>query len=59
MTSSNEDIAPAEESVNVSKDLNKERREALRRLGRFGAYTAPALLAMLSTEAAAAVSDGV
>jgi hypothetical protein len=59
MTSSNEDTGPAEQSANVSNNLNKERREALRRLGRFGAYTAPALLAMLTSEAAAQVSDGV
>jgi hypothetical protein len=59
MTSKNEQSGPVAQSVEPSADLNEERREALRRLGRFGAYTAPALLAMLASEQAAAVSDGV
>jgi hypothetical protein len=36
--------------------VDEARRESLRRLGRFGAYTAPALLAMLASEKALAVS---
>jgi hypothetical protein len=58
MTSSNEDIAPAGESANVPNGLNKERREALRRIGKYGAYTAPALLAMLASAAAIPVTAG-
>jgi hypothetical protein len=34
------------------------RREALRKLGKFGAYTAPAMLALLLSEKAVAQSDG-
>jgi hypothetical protein len=41
--SSNESIGPVDE----------ERRDALRRVARFGAYTAPALLVMLASEKAA------
>ena len=44
---------PAEQSAQV----DEERREALRQMARFGAYTAPALLAMLSGEAHAQGSD--
>jgi len=33
--------------------VDKERRDALRRVARFGAYTAPALLVMLASEKAA------
>jgi hypothetical protein len=52
----NEDGA-AEESVKISKGLNEERREALRRIGKLGAYTAPALLVMLASDKAPAVTD--
>ena len=38
--------------------LDQERREALRRIGKYGAFTAPALLAMLASKAAVAVSGG-
>jgi hypothetical protein len=44
-------IAPSVESV---EQMDAGRREALQRLGRFGAYTAPALLAMLISEKAVA-----
>ncbi|MES9886613.1 MAG: hypothetical protein ABW140_07350 [Candidatus Sedimenticola sp. 6PFRAG1] len=38
----------------VSKDTtDQERREALKKIGRFGAYTAPAMLTMLSSKASA------
>ena len=37
--------------------VNEERREALRRFGKFGAYTAPALLAILMSEKAPAATD--
>jgi hypothetical protein len=33
--------------------VDEERRDALRRVARFGAYTAPALLVMLASEKAA------
>jgi hypothetical protein len=56
MTSKHDEFLPAEESTNISKDLNEGRREALRRLGKFGAYTAPALLAMLTSDKAAAAT---
>jgi hypothetical protein len=36
--------------------LDEDRRETLRRLARFSAYTVPALLAMLASEKALAVS---
>ena len=56
MTSKRNDFRPTEESTNISKDLNEDRREALRRLGKLGAYTAPALLAMLASEKAPAAT---
>ncbi|MES9871896.1 MAG: hypothetical protein ABW162_04035 [Candidatus Sedimenticola sp. PURPLELP] len=34
-------------------DTDQERREALKKIGRFGTYTAPAMLAMLSSKASA------
>jgi hypothetical protein len=52
----NEDGA-AEEAAKTSKGLNEERRAALRRIGKLGAYTAPALLAMLTSAKAAPVTD--
>lgn len=37
-----------------SKEItDHERREALKKMGRFGAYTAPAMLTMLSSKASA------
>jgi hypothetical protein len=56
MTSKHDDFLPTEESSNISKDLNEDRREALRRLGKLGAYTAPALLAMMMAEKAPAAT---
>ena len=58
MASQHKGIAPAEESANTSNNLNEERREALRRIGKFGAYTAPVLMAILASETAIAVSGG-
>jgi hypothetical protein len=57
MEPKNEGIAASAESAKVSKGLNEERREALRRIGKFGAYTAPALLALLAADKAPAASD--
>ncbi|MES9871898.1 MAG: hypothetical protein ABW146_02215 [Candidatus Sedimenticola sp. 6PFRAG7] len=37
-------------------ETNKERREALKKMGAFTAYTAPAMLAMLTTSRASADS---
>ncbi len=45
-----------EGSGGAPDSVDEERREALRRISRFGAYTAPAMLAMLTFEKAAAVS---
>jgi hypothetical protein len=41
----------------ASSKVDQERRESLIRLARFGAYTAPALLAMLASEKAPAATD--
>ena len=38
--------------------VDEARREALRRIGRCGAYTAPVLLAILAFEKALAVTGG-
>jgi hypothetical protein len=37
--------------------LDEQRRDALRRIGKLGAYTAPALLVMLASEKAPAATD--
>jgi hypothetical protein len=42
-----------------NEPADEERRDALRRFARFGAYTAPAMLAMLASEKAPAATDGV
>ena len=47
---------PAVEQSGSAPD--EGRREALRKLGKFGAYTAPAMLAMLIAEKAVAQSTG-
>jgi hypothetical protein len=57
MESDGKDAAAPEESTSPSNDLHEDRRELLRRLGRFGAYTAPALLAILAAEKAPAATD--
>jgi hypothetical protein len=44
-------------SVERSEQVDARRREALQRIGRFGAYTAPALLAILTSEKAVAVDS--
>ena len=38
--------------------VDDKRRDALRRIAKFGAYTAPALVAMLASEKAPAVTGG-
>jgi hypothetical protein len=40
-----------------SVPVDEARREALRRIGKYGAYTAPVLLAMLESTKAAPVTD--
>jgi len=44
-------------SASSRSSVDQERRESLLRLARFGAYTAPALLAMLASEKAPAATD--
>jgi hypothetical protein len=39
------------------EEMDKERRDALRRLAKFGAYTAPAVLALLTSQKALAQTD--
>jgi hypothetical protein len=39
------------------EEMDDERREALRRLAKFGAYTAPAVLALLTSQRAPAQTD--
>ena len=41
-------------SAAEAEALDAERREALRKLGKYAAYTAPVMLAMLESEAAIA-----
>jgi hypothetical protein len=40
-----------------SLPVDEKRRDALRRIAKFGAYTAPALVAMLASEKAPAATD--
>jgi hypothetical protein len=40
----------------VETTLSTDRREALKKLGRYGLYTAPALLALFETEKAVAAT---
>jgi hypothetical protein len=49
----NDETTKTAEQPNVAP-VDQQRREALHRLGRFGAYTAPALIAMLTSDKAAA-----
>ena len=56
MDSENEKGHSVDQSGDVPGAVNDERRDALRLIGKFGAYTAPALLAMLASEKAAAVT---
>jgi O-glycosyl hydrolase len=44
-------------SVDGSEQVDVKRREALQRIGRFGAYTAPALLVILTSEKAVAADS--
>ena len=55
--SENEQSGSPAQTVEPSAELNEERREALRHIGKLGAYTAPALLAMLTSARAAPVTD--
>ncbi|HEY4405600.1 MAG TPA: hypothetical protein VGN55_13225 [Xanthobacteraceae bacterium] len=48
---------PDQPDASSESSVDEERRESLRRLARFGAYTAPALLAMLASEKAPAATD--
>ena len=41
------------ETSGAPSSVDAERREALRKLGKYAAYTAPAMLTMLTSEAAA------
>jgi hypothetical protein len=43
---------------NPATEVDQERRDALIKIGRFGAYTAPALLVLLSSEKALAQTIG-
>jgi hypothetical protein len=43
--------------VGSVEDVDSERREAIRRLGKYAGYTAPALLALLTSQAAAQASN--
>ena len=52
-TVSMDDQEKGPEQAAANSDTVRDRREALRQLGKFGAYTAPFLLAVLSSEAAA------
>ena len=42
--------------TDVNSDTDQARREVLRRLGLFSAYTAPSLLAMIYSKKAAAIA---
>ena len=47
----------APNALSISDERTKDaRREALKRMGRYAAYTAPALLALLTSTQAAAAS---
>jgi hypothetical protein len=46
----------AAQSAETSGQVDNERRDALRRMARFGAYTAPTLLAMLASAPTASAS---
>jgi hypothetical protein len=47
------EVKKGEPSSDAAHPLDEGRRDALRRVARFGAYTAPALLVMLASEKAA------
>ena len=54
------DVAPPgpdQSGASPKEPVAEERREALRRIARFGTYTAPAMLVMLTSEKALAQSD--
>jgi hypothetical protein len=45
------------QEIEVNEAINPNRRAVLNKLGKFGAYTAPLLLASLDAQKAAACSD--
>jgi hypothetical protein len=52
-----DESSPVDKAADTAP-LDQERRDALRRIAKYGAYTAPALLVMLASEAAVAVTGG-
>jgi hypothetical protein len=48
----------AQPKVESAVQVDEQRRDALRRIGKFAAYTAPTLIAMLASEKALAVTGG-
>jgi hypothetical protein len=54
------DKSQADPTVETRGDApaDEARREAQRRIGKYGAYTAPVLLAMMASEKAIAVTGG-
>jgi hypothetical protein len=48
---------PIDRGDDDARLVDGERRDALQRIARFGAYTAPALLVMLTSEKAPAQTD--
>jgi hypothetical protein len=46
-----DDVRQSDATANNEQNADEERREALRKLGKYAAYTAPAMLAMLTGEA--------
>jgi hypothetical protein len=51
------EVEKCESSSAAAGSVDKERRNALRQMAKFGAYTAPALLVMLSSEQAVAADS--
>jgi hypothetical protein len=51
------DARPADRGDDDAPLVDAERRDALQRIARFGAYTAPAMLLMLTSERAPAQTD--
>jgi hypothetical protein len=45
-------------TVSKESDVSNERRQVLKKLGRFGAYTAPVMIAAFATSKAASASEG-
>jgi hypothetical protein len=51
---SHRELSKDSSAANSANDVDQDRRDALIKIGRFGVYTAPALLALLSSEKALA-----